>query len=137
MALNIRRVDYFYTSIKDQPGEGYQLFSQLADLGVYLLAVTAVPVGPEHTQLTMFPEDRQMLVAAAKKAGITLDGPHPALLIQGDDKLGALASVHAKLYEENVNVYASSGVTGGGGSYGYVLYVRPDDYEKAAQALGV
>jgi hypothetical protein len=137
MALKIRRIDYFYTSIRDQPGEGYQLFSQLADLGVNLLAVTAVPVGPQHTQLTMFPEDRQMMVAAAKKAGITLDGPHPALLVQGDDKLGALASVHAKLYEENVNVYASSGVTAGGGSYGYILYVRPDDYEKAAQALGV
>jgi hypothetical protein len=59
------------------------------------------------------------------------------LLVQGDDKLGALASVHAKLYEENVNVYASSGVTAGGGGYGYILYVRPDEYEKAAQALGV
>ena len=137
MALKIRRIDYFYTSIRDQPGEGYQLFSQLADLGVNLLAVTAVPVGPQYTQLTMFPEDRQMMVAAAKKAGITLDGPHPALLVQGDDKLGALASVHAKLYEENVNVYASSGVTAGGGGYGYILYVRPDEYEKAAEALGV
>jgi predicted amino acid-binding ACT domain protein len=137
MALKIRRIDYFYTTVRDQPGEGYHLFSQLADLGVDLLAVTAVPIGPEHTQLTMFPEDRQMMVAAAKNAGLTLDGPHSALLVQGDDRLGALASVHAKLYEENVNVYASSGVSAGGGRYGYILYVRPEEYEKAARALGV
>ena len=137
MALKIRRIDYFYTTISDQPGAGYQLFAQLADLGVYLLAVTAVPTGAQHTQLTMFPEDRQMLAAAAKKAGISLDGPHRAFLVQGDDRMGALADVHAKLYEENVNVYASSGVTAAGGSYGYILYVRPDKYEKAAQALGV
>ncbi len=25
MAFNIRRVDYFYTTVKDQPGEAYRL----------------------------------------------------------------------------------------------------------------
>jgi hypothetical protein len=137
MAFNIRRVDYFYTTVKDQPGEAYRLLSQLADMGVNLLALTAVPIGPLHTQLTIFPEDTRMLTAAAEKAGLPLDGPHPALLVQGDDKLGTLAGIHERLYEENVNVYASSGVTDGKGSYGYVLYVRPDKYERAAKALGV
>ncbi len=68
----------------------------------------------------------------AGNAGLALDGPHPALLVQGDDELGALAGVHERLYEANVNVYASSGVADGGGSYGYVVYVRPEDFEKAA-----
>jgi hypothetical protein len=137
MAFKIRRVDYFYTTVKDQPGEGYRLLSQLADQGVNLFALTAVPIGPLHTQLTLFPEDTRLLAAAAEKAGLPLDGPHPALLVQGDDKLGALAGIHERLYEENVNVYASSGVTDGRGSYGYVLYVRPEEYETAAKALGV
>jgi len=39
------------------------------------------------------------------------------------------------LYEANVNVYASNGVTDGKGSFGYVLYVRPEEYEMAAAAL--
>jgi hypothetical protein len=56
---------------------------------------------------------------------------------QGDDELGALASVHEKLYQARVNVYASSGVTDGKGSYGYVVYVRPEEYERAAKALEV
>ena len=46
-----------------------------------------------------------------------------------------LASIHAKLYEAKVNVYASTGVADGRGGYGYVLYVRPDQYERAVSAL--
>jgi hypothetical protein len=42
-----------------------------------------------------------------------------------------------KLYEANVNVYASSGVADGRGSYGYLIYVKPDDYERAVAALNL
>ncbi|NIQ59936.1 MAG: hypothetical protein GWN71_43370, partial [Gammaproteobacteria bacterium] len=119
------------------PGEAYRLLSRLADLGVNLLAFTAVPVGPEHTQLTLFPEDPAQLTDEAEKARIELDGPHAAILVQGDDdELGALADIHEKLYDAEVNVYASSGVTDGRGAFGYVVYVRSEDYETAAEALG-
>ncbi|GIV62512.1 MAG: hypothetical protein KatS3mg044_1378 [Rhodothermaceae bacterium] len=137
MAYVIRRVDYFYTTVRDQPGEAYRLLSTLADLGVNLMAFAAVPVGPMHTQLTIFPDDAARLVQTARDAGLRLDGPHPALLVQGDDRLGALADVHARLYEAGVNVYASSGVADGRGSFGYVIYVRPEEYERAVASLGV
>lgn len=137
MSFKIRRVDYFYTTIKDQSGEAYKLLSQLAELGINLLAFSGVPMGPMRTQLTLFPEDTLKMKSAADKAGLALDGPHPALLVQGDDELGALAGIHMKLYEANVNVYASSGISDGKGSYGYVIYVRPDEYGAAAKALGV
>jgi hypothetical protein len=137
MGYRIRRVDYFYTTVKDEPGEGYKLLSQLAGVGINLLAFTAIPVGPMRTQLTLFPEDAPRMASETQKAGIPLDGPHPALLVQGDDELGALASVHAKLYEAKVNVFASNGVADGQGNYGYVLYVRPDEIVRASEALGV
>ncbi len=137
MATTIRRVSYFYLSVGDQPGDAYKLLTQLAELGVNLLAFTAIPVGPMRTQLTLFPEDRLKMEDAARKAGLSLDGPHSAFLVQGDDELGALAGVHAKLYEADVNVYASSGVADGKGTYGYVLYVRPEEYQRAATALRV
>ncbi|MBK6795930.1 MAG: hypothetical protein IPG76_03790 [Acidobacteria bacterium] len=66
-----------------------------------------------------------------------IDGPYHALLVQGDDELGALSRVHVKLYDAKVNVYASSGVADGKGSFGYVIYVRPEDYQKAVEALGI
>lgn len=137
MAFKVRRVDYFYATVKDQPGEAYKLLSLLSSLGINLLAITAVPFGPMNTQLTIFPEDAGKLLSEAQRAGLKLEGPQQAFLVQGDDKLGSLAEVHMKLYEANVNVYASSGVADGKGSYGYIIYVRPDDYERAAAALNL
>jgi hypothetical protein len=137
MAVRIRRIDYFSATVSDQPGEAHKVLEQLEQLGINLVAFTAVPTGPARAQLTMFPEDAARLANEAKRAGLALDGPHPALLVQGDDELGALARIHAKLYAANVNVYASSGVADGRGSFGYVIYVRPEEYERAAAALGL
>ena len=33
MACSVRRVDYFTTTVTDQPGEAYKLLTALADLG--------------------------------------------------------------------------------------------------------
>lgn len=137
MAYSIRRVDYFYLTVEDHPGEAYKLLSLLATMGVNLLAFTAVPASPQRTQLTIFPEDTSTAMDAAKKAGIAVQGPQFAFLVQGDDELGALSAVHEKLYQANVNVSASNGVTDGKGSFGYIIYVRPNEYEMAARALGV
>ena len=137
MAYTIRRADYFYANVEDQPGEAYRLLTYMASLGVDLLAFTAIPVGPVRTQLTMFPSDSPQLKDAAAKAGFAVDGPHAAILVQGDDELGAFASIHEKLYQVGVNVYASSGVTDGRGSFGYVLYIRSDEFDRAASALGL
>lgn len=138
MAYTIRRAEYFYTTVNDEPGDRYQLLTQLAGLGINLLAFTGMPLGPTRTQLTLFPEDPALMIEAARKAGLALDGPHTALLVQGDDELGAFARIHKRLHEAHVNVYASSGVVGENrGTFGYVLYVRPEDYARAVQALGV
>ncbi|MGW8281925.1 MAG: hypothetical protein ACWGON_01390, partial [Gemmatimonadota bacterium] len=97
MAYHIRRVDYYYTIVQDQPGEAYKLLDLLARQGINLLAVTAVPIGPTRTQMALFPEQSGRLEALAKGAGMVLDGPHRALLVHGDDKMGALAEIHEKL----------------------------------------
>lgn len=137
MAITVRRVEYFHTTVRDEPGEGYRLLSQLADQGVNLLAFTAVPVGPMSTQVTLFPEETTRMQTAAREAGIDLVGPQNALLVHGDDELGAAAGLYQRLFEAGVNVYASSGITDGRGSFGYVLYVRPAEYAHAVTALGI
>jgi hypothetical protein len=137
MASKIRRVEYFHATVVDEPGEAYKVLHALAGLGVNLLAFTAVPVGPDRTQITVFPEDPGKMRSEAQKAGMALDGPHRALLVQGDDELGVLATVHEKLYRADVNVYASSAIADGFGKYGHLIYVRPEDYERAAKALAV
>ena len=137
MAYTIRKVVYFYTTVEDKPGEAYKLLSALTDIGINLLAFTAVPIGPMHTQLSLFPDDENQMVDQAKKIGLKLEGPNPALLIQGDDELGALAEVHEKLYQAGINIFASNGVSDGQGNYGYLVYVRQEDHERASKAVGI
>jgi hypothetical protein len=137
MPVSIRPVEYFNATVRDAPGEAYKVLSRLAEAGVNMLAFSAVPIGPECAQLVLFPEDVGHIQQLAPELGVTLDGPQRALLVQGDDRLGALAEVHKKLFEAHVNVYASSGVTDGRGGFGYLLYVRNEQFERATAALGV
>ena len=137
MANEIRRVDYYYTTVHDRPGEAYKLLNELARQGINLLAFTAVPTGPVRTQLALFPEQGAKLEAVATRAGMELDGPYRALLVQGDDRMGALAEIHEKLMRARVNVYASTAVTDGKGCFGYLIYVRADEIDRAASALEV
>ena len=135
MAHKIQKAEYFNVTIKDEPGSSYKLLNQLAELGINQLAFVAVPMGPTNTQLTIFPEDPDQLLAETKKAALSLDGPHPAILVRGDDELGALQHIHNRLFMANVNVYASTGVTDGKGGFGYIVYVRPEQFDRAVEAL--
>lgn len=137
MPIQIRRVNYYYTMVRDQPGESFVFLSQLASLGINLLAFTAIPVGPDKTQVTIFPDDDGKFQQATFNIGLTFDGPHQAFLVQGDDELGTLSAIHEKIFKANVNIFASSGVSDGKGMFGYVIYVRPESFERAAKALGV
>ena len=137
MAVRIRKVDYYYASIRARPGEAYRLLVRLAGAQVNLLAFSAIPMGPEFTQLVLFPEDGDLLVAVAGEIGVELTGPDHALLIQGDDELGALARVHERLADAGIRAYASSGVSDGAGGFGYILYVRSEEIDEAARALEI
>lgn len=135
MAATVHPVTYFNARVKDRPGEAYRLLAALASTGVSLLAFNAIPSGGDETQLMLFPADSDLLSAAAAEIGFRLTGPERAFLIQGDDELGALADIHRRLADASVNVFAASGVTDGRGGFGYVIYVRSADFEKAARAL--
>ncbi len=135
MAFKIRRIQYYYVNVRDELGAAYRVLSALAERGVDLLAFTAVPSGPMTAQFALFPEDPNTLLAEARAAGLALDGPYHALLVQGDDELGALASIHERLFDANIDIYASTGVTDGSGTFGYLVYVREDQYDQAAAAL--
>lgn len=137
MANKIRKAEYFYCTVEDQPGESYKLLALLAEVGVNLLAFTAVPSGLLNTQFTLFPEDSNKLIAEAKRASLVIHGPVPALLVQGTDELGALTEIHKKLYDAGVNVVASNAVTDGKGGFGYIIYLRTEHYNTAAEILGI
>jgi hypothetical protein len=136
MSESVRQIDYFYAEVDDKPGEGRKLLEFLSAYSVNLIAFTAFPIGDGKSQLDFFPDNAEILQKAASEANIPLVGPKKAFLIQGDERVGALAEHHLRLSDAGVNTYAANGVTGGSGRYGYIIWVRPEDFNKAANALG-
>ncbi len=137
MALTIKRAAYYHVNLQDEAGGAYRLLAGLASNGVNLLAFNTTPVGPHVTHLMLFPADTSLFEHAIKSSGANATGPQHALLIQGDDELGAAANIHQRLAEAEVTPFASGGVSDGRGGFGYLVYVRADDFERAAAALGV
>ncbi|MBN1937726.1 MAG: hypothetical protein JW934_23915 [Anaerolineae bacterium] len=137
MTFDVKKVTYYDVTVEDHAGEGYKLLALFAGVGVNLLAFKAVPLGTMRTRFTLFPNDGSKMIDGAKKAGLKLDGPHSALLVQGDDESGALADIYEKLAQAGIRVNESSGIADIKGGYGVVLYPAPEDCDKAAAALEV
>ena len=136
MADTVRGVDYYYVTVSDAPGEGQRVLSALKESGVNLLAFLGFPLGGGQSQIDLVPEDAEALRDAAERAGVTLSEAKRAFLIQGDDRVGAVADALAKLAEANVNVTSAAAAGAGSGRYGMILWVAAADYERAADALG-
>jgi len=136
MADKARRVEYYYVTLPDKPGEGAKMLSAFKDAGVSLLALQAFPTGGGRAQVDLVPEDATKFKQAAQRAGLTLTGPKRAFLITGDDRVGAAAEHAKKLADAKVNITAATGIGAGSGRYGMILWVAQADYEKAATALG-
>jgi hypothetical protein len=136
MADTVRRVEYYYVKVPDKPGEGERILSALRQSEVNLLAYLGFPAGGGQTQIDLVPEDPAAFRNAAESAGLALSEAKQAFLIQGDDRVGAVSDVIAKLAEGNINITAAAATSAGSGRYGMILWVAPADYERAADALG-
>ncbi len=136
MVETINRVDYFYIQTPNKPGEAARALSTLKDAGINLLAFTGFPKG-QRAQLDFIPADPAAFVKAAKKAGWKLSTRKSGFLIQGEDRVGAVADILAKLADARINVTAVDAVCAGADRYGAILWVKPPDLKRAAKALGL
>jgi len=136
MADTVRSVEYHYVTVPDAPGEVQRILSALKDGGVNLVAFLGFPLDGGQSQIDLVPEEPESFRDAAQRAGVTLSEAKRAFLIQGDDRVGAVADATAKLAEANINITAAAATAAGSGRYGMILWVAPADYESAAGALG-
>ncbi len=137
MAVTVKVVEYYYATVEDKPGEAQRLMGFCSAHEIDLVNLTAFPVGKGKVQIDLFPLNAGKLISAAQEASIPLVGPKKAFLIQGDDRKGALIDFHLRLAYAGVNIYAANGTSDGRGGFGFILWVRPEDFEKAASTLGV
>jgi hypothetical protein len=135
MPDTVQRVEYFYVQVANKPGEGARLLGALAEGGINLLAFTGFPEG-RGSQLDFVPSDPDVFKQFARKAKWKLTGPKRAFIVAGEDRVGAVAEMHKKLADANINVTAVDAVCAGADRYGAILWVAPRDYAKAAKLLG-
>ena len=136
MADTVRRAAYYYTEVPDQAGEGSRVFSALNEAGVNLLAFSGFPIGAGMTQLDLVPEDPDAFTKTAGDLDLDFSERKNVFLIQGDDRVGVAGETHGKLANESINIVASQALTAGSGRFGMILWVKPEDYERAARTLG-
>jgi hypothetical protein len=136
MADSIRGVEYYYVTVPDAPGEGQRILSALQESGVNLLAYLGFPAGGGESQLDLVPEEPGALQEVAGRLDLTLSEAKRAFLVQGDDRVGAVADTVGKLAGAGINVTAAAAASAGSGRYGMILWVAAADYERAADVLG-
>lgn len=135
MADTIKKVTYYKIETANRAGEGARILGALKEAGVNLIAFTGFPRG-RRTQLDFIPEDSAAFRKAMKKAGLAFSKKKTGFLIQGRDKVGAIADILNKLADAGINVTALNAVTAGKGRFGAILWVKPESVAKASRALG-
>lgn len=134
MADTIRLVEYFYITAPNKAGEGGRALATLKDAGVNLLAFSGFPQG-RRAQMDFIPADPAAFKQAAKKAKWKIVGPKRGFLVQGDDRVGAVADLLDRLGTAQINVTAIDAVCVADGRYGAIFWVAPKDVKKAAALL--
>jgi len=133
---DVQRIKYYYTVVSDRPGAGTKVLNALKAARVNLVAYNGFPTTKGRAQLVFVPSNERAFLAAARKAGIKLIGPKAAFLIQGDDRVGAVADIVSKLGRARLNVVAMNAIAAGKRRYGAILWVKPPNVAKAAKILG-
>ena len=136
MAELIRTAQYFKIQIADKTGTLAGLLAPLRDAGVNLMAVHAFPRN-RRTQVDVVPEDVAEFKEAAKANKLKIQGPKMCLLVEGDDRPGALGDLADRLRLAKINMTAVTGVAAGLGRFGAILWVKAGDVKKAAKVFDI
>ena len=110
MAEEIKRVEYYSVTVATKLGEGARILAALSDGGVDFTAVWGYPLKAKTAQVDLLPADAGVFKKAAKKAGLTLT-KRAALLIQGDDKPGAVSAALGKLAAAGLKLHAAQAMS--------------------------
>ena len=136
MADLIRTAQYYKVQIADKPGTLAGMLAPLSDAGVNLLAVHAFPRS-RRTQVDVVPENVTAFKNVAKAQKLKIQGPKMCLLMEGDDRPGALGDVIDRLHLAKINMTAATGLVAGQGRFGVILWVKPEDVKKSAEVFGI
>jgi hypothetical protein len=135
MAYMIRKVNYCKMTVPSRAGQGVKILGVLKDAGVDLIAFTGFPIGGGKSQIDLVAIKMAGIQRVAKKNKWQVSKTKKGFLVQGTDEIGAAHKVLSRLAKENVNIVAADAVAAGKGRYGMLMWVRPQDFNRAARIL--
>lgn len=134
MAHRVMKVNYCKLMVPSRAGQAVRILNALRDGGVNLLAFTGFPAGG-RAQIDLISNDMAGVRRVARKHGWRPSVTKRGFLVQGDDQVGAVARVVAKLAKAGISMTAMDAVTAGKGRYGMIFWVKPADYGRTARVL--
>jgi hypothetical protein len=135
MIFDVRQIEYTNIVVEYRVSDASKLLSTLVSSGIDFLAYKATPIEGKQTLFTLFSDNAQKMVEVADKHGFKVDGPYSAILVKGDEQIGALAAIYEKSSQAHINVDESSGIAHINGGYGVILYIKQEDCREALMAL--
>ena len=128
------RVDYYKAVISNRPGEGAKILGALKKEGINLLGFTGFP-RKSKSQIDFIPQNSKAFTAAAKRIGLRVTKKETGFLVQGQDKVGAIANIMEKLGKAKINITAIDALCAGKGRFGTIFWVKKPNVNKAAKIL--
>jgi hypothetical protein len=131
----VKKVTYCNTVVTNRAAQGAKVLAELKRVGVNLTAFSGFPMGDGRAQLDFVTENIAAVRRVFKKNGWTLSKPKKGFLIYGVDGVGAAFNHIEKLGKEKISITAADAVYAGQGRFGMILWVKPEDYRRAARIL--
>lgn len=130
----VRRVTYFMANLEDKTGELLKIMQGLKDKKIGVKGLWGFGTHSGKAQLFVIARKVERLRKCWQKSGLLAE-EGTGFLIRGDDKTGAMIESLQALADSGVNIHAVDAIAAKGGYVSFV-WVRPEDVEKAAEALG-
>jgi hypothetical protein len=134
MADEIRPVEYYSIALANRPGEGARVLTALKEAGVNLIGCWGYPAA-RKTMMDIVPEQPAAFSAAARKAKIKIGPRKQGFHVTGEDRIGAVAELFARLGDAGVNISAAQAIYAGAGRYGMFLEFEGPELRKAKKVL--
>ena len=135
MPKQIWKVTELIVGVEDKPGAFARVAEVVANGGVNLMAAVGYVESPGVGRIILVPQDTDKAKEALKKAGIADVEIADAVLVQGDDRIGAGRDLAQKIAEKGINVRALN-AQALGGKYQALIRVASEDVDKVLEILG-